>query len=105
MLFAQAVLAAQACVAAVASPAMAIEQSDHDGHCGVVRNPGACLQHCTAGDQTIFQLQVAIPGMPAAPVLTVPVIGNPDGSPREPVVVLTRSPDPPRSIRFCSFQL
>lgn len=105
MLFAQAVLAAQACIAAVPSPAMAVMQSDHDGGCGMVRNPGACLQHCTAGDQSISQVQVAIADLPAATVLTVPATRDSGATLSEPIVVLSRSPDPPASIRFCSFQL
>ena len=105
MLFAQAIGVAQACVEAEPSPAMAFTQTDHDADCGTPVNQNACLQQCTAGDQSSAQVQVAVAALPAIVALTVPVA--PDAVVRAAVmsVSLSHSPDPPASIRFCSFQL
>ena len=105
LLFAQAIGAAHACVGAAQSPAMAFAQSHHEGGCTQTVNQNACLQQCTADNQSTAQVQFAVAEMPALPVLSIPVA--PDSSARLPdtVIVLARSPDPPPSIRFCSFQL
>ena len=105
MLFAQAIGFAQACVEVAPSPSMAFAQSDHDGDCGKAVNQNACLQQCTAGDQNSAQFQVAIAAMPAIAVLTVPVGTDRGACPAATLVYLAHSPDPPSSIRFCSFQL
>ena len=105
MLFAQAIGVGQACVEAEPSPAMAFTQAEHDGDCGKSGNQNACLQQCTAGDQSSAQVQVAVAAMPVIVALTVPV--TPDAVVRSALtlVSLSHSPDPPPSIRFCSFQL
>lgn len=105
MLFAQAIGIAQACVEAAPSPTMAFAQSDHDGDCGNTVNQNACLQQCNAEDQSSAQVQVAVAAMPAIAVLTVPVAPVRGACPAVTVASLTHSPDPPPSIRFCSFQL
>ncbi len=104
MLFAQAIGIAQACVEAAPSPTMAFTQTEHDGDCGKTVNQNACLQQCNAEDQSSAQVQVAVAAMPAIAVLTVPVAPVRGASPAA-VASLTHSPDPPPSIRFCSFQL
>lgn len=103
MLFAQALTVAQACVEADARPAMAFEESD----CHRPANPNNCLQQCTAGDQSSAYVQVAIAGMPAMAVLSVPAASDPGTRPTMVVAVdfLAHPPDPPPSIRFCSFQI
>jgi hypothetical protein len=105
MLFAQAIGIAQACVEVALSPTMAFAPTGHDGDCDKSVNRNACLQQCTAGDQSSAQVQVAVAAVPAIAVLTVPV--EPVGVVRPAVALasLTHSPDPPPSIRFCSFQL
>lgn len=106
MLFAQAIGLAQACAVATHSPAMAFARTHHhDGECGKTVNRNACLQQCTAGDQSSAHAEVAVAPMPMTPVLTL--AATPDRGACLPVVVTTRphSPDPPASIRFCSFQL
>ena len=105
MLFAQAIGIAQACVEAAPSPTMAFRQTDHDGDCGKMVNKNACLQQYTAGDQTSSQVQVTVAAMPAIVVLTVPVAPVRVVCPAVTLVSLAHSPDPPPSIRFCSFQL
>ena len=105
MLLAQAIGFAQACVEVAPSPTMAFAQSDHDGDCGKTANQNACLQQCTAGDQNSTQFQVAIAAMPAIAVLTVPVVPERGVCTAVTLVSLAHSPDPPPSIRFCSFQL
>lgn len=123
MLFAQAIGIAQACVAAAPSPAMAfgqatalepsaasgqslaLEPAQHEGDCGKTMNRNACLQQCTAGDQSSAQIQVAVAPMPVLPVLIVDAAPTRIGCPHVASSSLSRSPDPPPSIRFCSFQL
>jgi hypothetical protein len=105
LLFAQSLYAAQPCALPVHQPAMAFgDMQDMD--CGSNPTPNACLQHCTAGDQSnTGDVQAAAPGMPADAVLTLPMAHDHATAPARPVVFLARSPDPPPSIRFCSFQL
>jgi hypothetical protein len=105
LLFAQAIGVAHACVGMAHSPAMAFMESHDEGGCAGMVNRNACLQQCMADDQNTAQVQVAVAVVPAPAVLTILVAL--DSSVRIPdtVIVLTRSPDPPPSIRFCSFQL
>ena len=105
MLFAQAIGLAQACSVAVHSPAMAFAQTQHHGECGKTVNRNACLQQCTAGDQSSAHAEVAVAPMQMTPVLTL--AAAPDRGACLPVAAITRSqsPDPPAAIRFCSFQL
>lgn len=109
MLFAQAALIAQACATADATPAMAFADAIAEHGCdeGAAAKPNrnACLQHCTAGDQTTAQVPAVMPAMPGVAVLTVPMAA-------ENAVVIARaeawqilSPGPSSSLRFCSFQL
>ena len=105
MLFAQAIGIAHACLEAAPSPTMAFTQSDHDGDCGKTVKQNACLQQCTAGDQSSAQFQVAVAAMPAMAVLTVPVATDRRTCAAVLLVSFAHSPDPPPSIRFCSFQL
>jgi hypothetical protein len=105
LLFAQAVGAAHACVGAARTPAMAFAESHHEGGCTQAVNQNACLQQCTADNQSTSQVQVAVAEMPAVAVLSVPAALDLSARLPDAVIVLARSPDPPPSIRFCSFQL
>jgi hypothetical protein len=111
LLFAQAVAIAQACHAPEASPAMAFSEgmAGQDCHDAVSANaqpnPNACLQHCNAGDQTTSQAPIALPWLSAAAVLTVPLPAVTDLVLARAEACELHSPDPPRSLRFCSFQL
>ncbi len=105
MLFAQAIGVAQACIEVAPSPIMAFAQSDHGGDCGKMTNRNACLQHCTAGDQSSAQVQVAVAAMPAIATLIVPFAPDPVADPAVILVSLAHCADPPSSIRFCSYQL
>jgi hypothetical protein len=105
LLFAQAVGAVHACVGAAHSPAMAFAESHHEGGCTQAVNQNACLQHCTADNQSTSQVQVAVAEMPALPVLIVPPAVDSSARLPDAVIVLARSHDPPPSIRFCSFQI
>ena len=105
LLFAQAVGTVHACIGAEHSPTMAFAQSSHEGGCAQTVNRNACLQQCTADNQSTSEVQLAVAEMPALPVLTVPVARDTSARLPDVVIVLARSPDPPASIRFCSFQL
>ena len=105
MLFAQAIGFAQACIEAAPSPLMAFSQPDHDGKCAKMVNRNACLQHCTAGDQSSTQVQVQVAAMPAIAALTVPVAPDRVAYSAPAWVGVANFLDPPSSIRFCSFQL
>lgn len=102
--FAQAIGIAQACIEATQSPTMAFADA-HQGDCADTVNQNACLQQYTAGDQSSTQVQVAVAAMPAIAVLTVPVAPVRSACPAATLVYLAHSPDPPPSIRFCSFQI
>lgn len=103
--FAQAIGIAQACAEATQSPTMAFADANHEGDCADTVNQNACLQQYTAGDQSSAQVQFAVAAMPAIAVLTVPVVPVRGACPAVTLASLTHSPDPPPSIRFCSFQL
>ncbi len=105
LLFTQAISAVHACVGAAHSPAMAFAESHHEGGCAETMNRNMCLQQCVADDQSTAQVQLAIAEMPALAVLTVPVVLDSSAQLPDAFIVLARSPDPPPSIRFCSFQL
>jgi hypothetical protein len=105
LLFAQATSAAHACAGAAHSPAMAFAGSQHESGCAETMNQNACLQQCTADDQSTAQVQLAIAETPVVAVLTVPVVLDSGARLPDAFIVLARSPDPPPSIRFCSFQL
>lgn len=105
LLFAQAVGAVHACVGAAQTLAMAFAESHYEGGCAETVNQNACLQQCTADNQSPSQVQVAVAEMPAVPVLSVPAALDSSARLPDAVIVLARSPDPPPSIRFCSFQL
>jgi hypothetical protein len=104
LLFAQAIGMANACVGAALSPTMAYgEIAGMD--CAEKGNPNACLQQCMADDQNTAQVQVAVAVISAPAALTLPLAIDSDIAIPDIVLVLARSPDPPPSIRFCSFQL
>jgi hypothetical protein len=105
MLFAQAIGIAHACIEAAPSPTMAFADANHQGGCDKTVNQNACLQQYTSGDQSSAQVQVAVAAMPGIAVLTVPVAPDRDACPAATLVSVAHSPDPPPSIRFCSFQL
>jgi hypothetical protein len=105
LLFAQAVGMAHACVGAAHSPTMAFAQTAHEDGCHQTMNRNSCLQQCTADNQNIGEVQVAIAEPPALAGLTLPVAINSGVRLPDAIVVLAHSPDPPASIRFCSFQL
>lgn len=110
LLFAQAIGIVQACAASEATPAMAFSE-DMAGHgcdesaAASTPNPNACLQHCTTGDQTTAQVPAVIADMPAIAVLNVPMAADRGYSYSSVARCDLHSPDPPPSIRFCSFQL
>jgi len=103
LLFAQSLYAAQPCKTPVHEPAKAVTGSP-DCHKDTV-TPNACLQQCTAGDQGSAQVEIAVEPMPAIAVLTVPVAPLRVVCPAVTLISFAHSPDPPPSIRFCSFQL
>src|SRR5882672_85495 len=105
MFFAQAIGVAQACIEATQSPTMAFADTHQKGDCDKTVNKNACLQQYTAGDQSSPQVQVAVAAMPAIVVLTVSVAPVHVVCPAVTLASLAHSPDPPPSIRFCSFQL
>ena len=105
LLFAQAVGTVHACIGAAHSPAMAFAESHHAGGCAETVNRNACLQQCMADEQSTSQVQVAVAEMPALPALSVPAALESSARLPDAVIVLARSPGPPPSIRFCSFQL
>lgn len=105
MLFAQAIGVAQACIEVMQSPTMAFADAHHEGDCHKTVNKNACLQQYTAGDQSTAQVQIAVVEMPKLAILVVPAAIDPGAGLAEAVLYPAHSPDPPPSLRFCSFQL
>lgn len=110
LLFAQAIAVVQACAGLEAMPAMAFSgdiagQDCHESVPANTPNPNACLQHCTAGDQTTAQVPAVVAGIPGIVVLTVPLPAESAHVFAHAEACELHSPDPPRSLRFCSFQL
>jgi hypothetical protein len=105
LLFAQAAGIARACTSPDATPAMAFADNMEGMDCEGMGSKNLCLQQCNAGDQNTHPAQVSVALPPDFPVLTLP-------APVEPVTVaalsrcnILHSPDPPSSVRFCSFQI
>jgi hypothetical protein len=105
LLFGQAVGISQACSTPSATPAMAFSDDMAGMDCANKVNPNACLQQCTAGDQSSSHVQIAVAEMPRLVVLTVATAFQSTASLSESVLSLAHSSGPPPSIRFCSFQL
>ena len=103
LLFAQSLYAAQPCKLLVHEPAKAV--SDLPGCHKETATPNGCLQQCTAGDQSSAQVEIALAPMPAVAVLTIAVLPDCGACLAATLVSLAHSPDPPPSIRFCSFQI
>jgi len=110
LLFAQGLAIAQTCMEE-ARPAMAFqgsafeESAIEESDCHQPANPNDCLQQCTAGDQSSAYAQVFVAGLPGLAVLTVPAATDHDVRPAAAILSLAHPPDPPPSIRFCSFQI
>ena len=109
-LFAQAIGVVQACVGPEMTPEMAFSQEMMEHGCdetapAKIPNPNACLQHCTASDQTTAQVAVIVVSTPSIALLTVPMPAERPHTFARAIACESHSPDPPRSIRFCSFQL
>lgn len=105
LLFAQVISAAHACAGAAHSPTMAFAQADHEGDCTETDNANACLQECTADDQSTAQVQAGVAARPMLAVLILPRKAPATVSPLVAAEVIHRSTDPPLSIRFCSLTL
>lgn len=111
LLFAQGVAFAQACTSVDAGPAMAFPaeamagQDCHETVPANMPNPNACLQHCTAGDQTTAQVPAVMADTPGIAVLVVPMAVESALVFARTEACELRSPGPPASLRFCSFQL
>ncbi len=104
LLFGQSLAAVLPCQMPEQKPAMAF--SDMAGmDCAGKGNPNACLQQCIGADQSTNHVQVGFAGIPQVAILTVPVAVSRVIAPALPADYLAHSPDPPSSIRFCSFQL
>ena len=84
---------------------MAFAETSHEAGCTQPVNRNACLQQCTADNQSTSEVQLAVAEMAALPVLRIPPALDSSARLPDVVIVLARSPDPPPSIRFCSFQL
>ena len=76
-----------------------------DMDCAAKNNPNACLQQYVGADQSTNHVQVVIADMSGVAVLTVRLADNCAAPPVFRAGTLARSPDPPPSIRFCSFQI
>ncbi len=84
---------------------MAFAVANHEGDCDKTVNKNACLQQYTAGDQSTAQVQVAVAEIPVLAVLTVPVAPDSNIVAAQATSCFNQSHDPPRTVRFCCFQL
>ena len=109
VLFAQGIVAANACIAPTAGPEQAYNMAQQDDeampcHDEETPNANACLIHCTQPDQiSVDQHSVPL----AAPVSIIAWVSNqPPAQHSRPVIFpehLVLDTGPPISIRFCSF--
>jgi hypothetical protein len=107
MLFAQGIVAANACIETAASPVQAYsmaQQEDEAMPCHDDLNANACLASCTQSDQVnVDQHTVPL----AAPVSAIAWVSNqPPAQHLRPVIFpehLVLDTGPPIPIRFCSF--
>ncbi len=107
VLFAQGIVAANACMTPGAGPAQAfaVVEVDETGPCHdeEVSNSNACLAHCTQADQVGSDqhlLQLALPASVIGWVSTQPQIKDAGQIALSSLVVLDTGP--PLPIRFCS---
>ena len=109
LLFGQTIAISQACASADASPTMAFSESmaghDCEGATNPAPNPNACLEHCNQGDQASVYVPAVVATLSTIAVLVVPMPGVTVRGARGAPACEPHSPDPPRSIRFCSYQL
>jgi hypothetical protein len=105
LLFGQSLSVALPCQMPDQTAAMAFEDMG-DMDCAQKGNPNACLQQYVGADQsTSHHVQAGIADVSQIAVLIVQL---PDIGAALPVfraASLAHSPDPPPSIRFCSFQI
>ena len=104
LLLAHALNVAYACVASSATRAAAFSKTD-DGGCDDRNTPNTCLQQCTANDQSASRAEIPALAAPDIAVLTVPREAPVAVSLAVAAAAPQCSTDPPRSIRFCSYQL
>jgi hypothetical protein len=106
LLFGQAVGISQACITPAATPAMAFSDDMADMvDCAKKGKPNACLQQCTATDQSTSNYPIAVAEIPRIVVLTVTTEFSSTAPLSVSAVNLAHSSGPPPTIRFCSFQL
>jgi hypothetical protein len=104
LLFGQSLSAALPCQMPDQTAAMAFE--DMAGmDCAQKVNPNACLQQYVGADQSTNHVQAGIADMSRLAVLTVQLADIGAALPVFRAARLAHSPDPPPSIRFCSFQI
>lgn len=110
MLFAQGIVAANACDVLTGNVnqafALSSEESAEPCHDNVASNANACLDHCTQGDRVgVDQITPAFV-IPNTPVLRIELT---EESAIPPTYLTTSKiaadSGPPVSIRFCSFQI
>lgn len=114
LLFAQGVVAAQACVMAEANPVqafapameeMAMQGAEHMScHEQPAENKNACLVHCTQADQISAEqaAPVFMPSSTAVLVVDAPAVQT-SNIPRCNVAQVAFNSGPPIPIRFCTF--
>ena len=102
LLFAQAAQAALPCLTAGSDPVMAY--SDHDDEaCRHTANPNACLTQCNDAAQPASHGDLSALAAPLTAVLTVPQPLPARVAYSCDAVGLRVAPDPPISIRYCSY--
>lgn len=110
LLFAQGVVAANACNAADGNvtQAFAVSQADETAmHCheDEVPNANACFVHCTQGDQVNVDQHVPVFVAPSVVTLVVDVPASVSAISTSSIARVALNTGPPVSIRFCSFQI
>ena len=106
MLFAQGVMASEACVWLERSPDRAVVAASEVAPCHDSGFGGACLTHCLLDRQAVQKATIDLPAMPAAPVLIVQARMDLARRPTiDPVSDDPPSTGPPRRILLQSFQI
>lgn len=109
-LFAQGVVAANACDVLRGSAAQAfavetVEAEEMPCHEAVFSNANACLAHCTQGDQVSVDQVVPVFVAPGGVTLVIDVPATVAITPSYFTSRVALDTGPPVSIRFCTYQI
>jgi len=106
LLFAQAAFATQPCITPGMSAASAVASQADDACCAASASEASlCVMKCADTDKLSAYTPLVVPPAPTDAILILPSL--PDNAPAATAsrCLIDPSRDPPKTIRFCSFQI